>query len=257
MTVHRTAAKRDRNEQEIVAALRAAGYSVQHLSAKGVPDLLVGAGGVNILLEIKSDASAKLTAAEAEWHRAWQGQAAVVRDATTALQAVSDALMAAQASPAAANHILALEREVNDVRQMAIEDVADAQREADEARAEAISLAHECEKLRQELAQCIENSSAHPGAWTLSDLDDEIGLVIQEAQRALWAGQIVDRRRSGRSVQISLVPPDGGESRKFIFEAAQHGVLVYEVGNVRYCPVRLTADEIAQRLDRALLSVGT
>lgn len=256
MSVHRTAAKRDRNEQEIVAALRAAGYSVQQLSAKGVPDLLVGAGGVNVLLEIKSGASAKLTAAEAEWHRSWQGQVAVARDAATALQAVAAVLAMARAYQAAIDQVVALDREVNDVRRMAWEAIADAQREADEARAEAISLAHECEKLRQELAQCGENNSAHPGTWVLSDLDDEIGKVAQEVQRALWAGQVVDRRCNGKSVLVSLVPPDGGESRKFMFEAAQHGVLVYEVGSVRYCPVRLTADEIAQRLDRALLSIG-
>lgn len=251
MTVHRMAAKRDRNEQEIVAALRAAGYSVQQLSARGVPDLLVGAGGVNILLEVKDGPSAKLTAAEAEWHEAWQGQVAVVRDAATALQVVADALAAAQMPPALAAHMAALEREANDIRQMAAEDVADAMREADEARAEAISLAHECEALRRELA--LQTASAQPGTWTLGKLEDEIARVAQEVQRALWLGHIVDRRCDGNIVQVTTLPPDGAAGAATAFQIVQHGVLVYAVGAVRYCPVRLSASEVAQRLDRALL----
>lgn len=90
----RRAAKVDDNQAEIVAALRKAGYSVCVLSAvgKGVPDIMVGSYGVNVLLEIKDGskpASArKLTADEAKWHKAWKGQVAVVSSVYEALEAV-------------------------------------------------------------------------------------------------------------------------------------------------------------------------
>lgn len=53
MSLHRRAARRDRNEVEIVAALTAAGASVTYLSSPGVPDLLVGYQGRTLLLEVK------------------------------------------------------------------------------------------------------------------------------------------------------------------------------------------------------------
>ena len=49
------AAKVDKNQTEIVEAFRKLGFSVQHLHTVGggVPDLLVGRGGINLLVEVK------------------------------------------------------------------------------------------------------------------------------------------------------------------------------------------------------------
>ena len=90
----RLAARTDANQREIVNALRSAGYSVCILSAvgKGVPDLLVGALGVNILFEVKDGAkprsARKLTVDEAKWHEAWKGTVFVVESITDALSRV-------------------------------------------------------------------------------------------------------------------------------------------------------------------------
>lgn len=90
----RRAARVDDNQKDIVAALRRAGFSVCVLSAvgKGVPDILVGAQGRNILLEIKDGAKAKsarkLTMDEQTWHTAWRGQVAIVSSIYEALQTI-------------------------------------------------------------------------------------------------------------------------------------------------------------------------
>ena len=78
MSLRRYAAKRDSNEREIIDALVAAGASVQQLSLKGAPDLLVGFRGETYLMEVKT-AKGKLTPDEQDWLNAWQGQATVVR----------------------------------------------------------------------------------------------------------------------------------------------------------------------------------
>lgn len=84
MSLHRRAAKRDANERAIIDALIGAGATVQQLSAKGVPDLLVGYCGVNFLLEIKM-LKGKLTKDESEWHERWEGQVFVVDSVEKAL----------------------------------------------------------------------------------------------------------------------------------------------------------------------------
>lgn len=77
----RRAAKVDRNQSEIVGALRAVGASVQPLHAvgQGCPDLLVGWRGQNLLIEVKdhlaSKSDQKLNPRQMEWHGAWRGQA--------------------------------------------------------------------------------------------------------------------------------------------------------------------------------------
>jgi hypothetical protein len=63
------------------------GCSVTALDKTGVPDLMVGRGGVTYLLECKSPVG-KLTPDQVEWHRDWQGQVAIVRSVQEALQAV-------------------------------------------------------------------------------------------------------------------------------------------------------------------------
>ena len=90
----RRRAQIDENQPEIVAALRAAGASVQILSAvgRGCPDLLVGFAGRNLLLEVKyplgTPSHQKLTPAQVEWHGAWRGQVVVVTSAAMALRAL-------------------------------------------------------------------------------------------------------------------------------------------------------------------------
>lgn len=90
----RRAAKVDRNQSEIVDALRAIGATVQplHSVGGGCPDLLVGFRKRNILLEVKDGlakpSDRKLTSAQVDWHRIWEGRACVVLDVDSAIQAV-------------------------------------------------------------------------------------------------------------------------------------------------------------------------
>lgn len=91
--------KRDQNQAEIIAALFAAGCSVQDLHAVGggCPDLLIGriVGGEKrcFLLEVKMAKNAKgepkqLTPDQVNWHWSWRGQVAIVVTPEEALRAV-------------------------------------------------------------------------------------------------------------------------------------------------------------------------
>ena len=88
----RLAARKDDNQDEIVDALRAIGATVQtlHQLGCGVPDLLVGWRGANLLLEVKDGSKPpsrrRLTKDEADWHEAWRGQVATVNSADEALE---------------------------------------------------------------------------------------------------------------------------------------------------------------------------
>jgi hypothetical protein len=73
----RHAAKRDANEGDIVAYLRAVGCKVDRISGTGTPDLLIGYRGINLLMEVKMPGK-KLRPAQEEWHKEWTGQKAVV-----------------------------------------------------------------------------------------------------------------------------------------------------------------------------------
>lgn len=90
----RRASKIDANQGEIVAALRAAGCSVQTLAfaGKGVPDLLVGTDGGNLLLEVKDGSlrpsARRLTPDQVEWHANWLGKVTVVTTIAEALAAI-------------------------------------------------------------------------------------------------------------------------------------------------------------------------
>lgn len=90
----RRAAKVDRNQPEIVAALRAVGASVQPLHAvgQGCPDLAVGFRGAVYFLEVKDGQLApsdrKLTPAQQAWHRDWRGHVAVVLSSEDAMKAI-------------------------------------------------------------------------------------------------------------------------------------------------------------------------
>jgi Holliday junction resolvase len=88
----RRAARTDSNQEAIVAALRAAGASVQSLAAvgKGVPDLLVGIGGSNYLLECKRQREDRkkapdLTEDQVTWMKNWRGTVHVVLTEQAAL----------------------------------------------------------------------------------------------------------------------------------------------------------------------------
>jgi len=79
-------ARVDSNQPEIVAALRKAGCSVQHLHmvGAGCPDLLVGYEGVNYLMEVKTP-NGVCTQSECDWIDEWNGDSRIVRSAKQAL----------------------------------------------------------------------------------------------------------------------------------------------------------------------------
>jgi Holliday junction resolvase len=87
--------KPDSNQQEIVDALREAGYSVAPLTSAGdgVPDLLIGIDGCNILIEVKDGnkppSAQKLNPKQVEWHNEWQGQCAVANSVESALEIIT------------------------------------------------------------------------------------------------------------------------------------------------------------------------
>ena len=99
MTLHRYAKARDANEPEIVKALEAAGAAVVRLepSTAGLPDLLVGYRGRNLLMECKKplgprggDSHSPLSEDQVAFFQAWPGRAYVVRSAEQALRALED-----------------------------------------------------------------------------------------------------------------------------------------------------------------------
>lgn len=98
----RRAARIDDNQPAIVAALRRAGASVQHLHkvGEGCPDILVGHAGRNLALELKDGrkppSDRRLTPAEQEWHAAWRGQVATVYSIDDALRVVFGIVEVAQ-----------------------------------------------------------------------------------------------------------------------------------------------------------------
>ena len=90
----RYAAKVDRNQSEIVEALRQIGCSVQplHTVGAGCPDLAVGWQGRTFLIEVKDGlappSERQLTPAQVEFHAAWRGHVAVVTSVKEALEAI-------------------------------------------------------------------------------------------------------------------------------------------------------------------------
>ena len=83
------ARKVDRNQAEIVSALRQVGASVLVLSrvGQGCPDLAVGIRGETYFMEIKTVRGA-LTPAEHEFMERWRGHYAIVRTPEEALKAI-------------------------------------------------------------------------------------------------------------------------------------------------------------------------
>jgi len=85
----RKAARVDTSQAEIVAVLRRAGCNVLSLATlgRGVPDLLVGAHGKLILLEVKAERG-RLNPEQIRFKEAWRHCVHVVRTPAEALLAV-------------------------------------------------------------------------------------------------------------------------------------------------------------------------
>jgi len=87
-------ARIDANQPEIVAALRKAGCTVQHLHAvgKGCPDLLCALQGITFLIEVKDGAKPPskqaLTPDQATWHAGWGAPVHIVNSVAGALEVV-------------------------------------------------------------------------------------------------------------------------------------------------------------------------
>ena len=98
----RYARRRDANEAEVIAALQAAGASVQQLDGDGLPDLLVSFRNELHLVEVKrvgddrkrvhagaSGDLAGLTPSQVRWFARWKGRPpAIVQSALEALRAI-------------------------------------------------------------------------------------------------------------------------------------------------------------------------
>lgn len=84
----------DGNQPEVVKYLQNLGMSVCILSpmGKGIPDLLVGWRGLNVLLELKDGSkppsAQELTGDERDWHAKWSGQLATVNSPEAAARVV-------------------------------------------------------------------------------------------------------------------------------------------------------------------------
>lgn len=83
------AARTDKNQAEIVSALRAVGCGVVDTSriGKGFPDIIVCRPGGVWLMEIKSE-KGKLNPRQEKWHAEWRGQVSVVHSVAEALKVV-------------------------------------------------------------------------------------------------------------------------------------------------------------------------
>jgi hypothetical protein len=78
----RVDAKRDGNEGEIIAALKAEGCAVHQINGKGVCDLLVCTPEKRtILIEVKMPGET-LTPAQKEFHKVWPGEKHIVYTAS-------------------------------------------------------------------------------------------------------------------------------------------------------------------------------
>ena len=77
----------DKNQKEIVEALKSVGCSVLTLAdkGKGVPDLLVGHRGQNYLVEVKSE-KGKLTEDQEKFFNLWHGAVMIFRSAEEAIE---------------------------------------------------------------------------------------------------------------------------------------------------------------------------
>jgi hypothetical protein len=95
MSLHRRAARRDKNESAVVAALRKSGCLVEPLSGEGVPDLLVWSPALSriVLIEVKDGAKSpsqrRLTEQQQKFHAEWQAAGAHVVKADSVTEALT------------------------------------------------------------------------------------------------------------------------------------------------------------------------
>lgn len=77
----RTKARVDNNHKEIADTARQMGWSVISLAqlGKGVPDLLLGSPGINLLVEIKTR-DGKLTEDQKDFFKMWKGPKRIIYD---------------------------------------------------------------------------------------------------------------------------------------------------------------------------------
>jgi Holliday junction resolvase len=68
---------RDKNEPEVIQALEAQGFTVDRISGKGLPDLLISKAGRMWLCEVKMP-KGKLKPSQVEWAEKWRGPAPLV-----------------------------------------------------------------------------------------------------------------------------------------------------------------------------------
>ena len=80
----RRKARKDLNQDSIVASLRGVGATVYVTNNPALPDLVVGYRGRNFLLEVKGD-KGRLTPDQVEFFDTWRGQAEVVHNEKEAL----------------------------------------------------------------------------------------------------------------------------------------------------------------------------
>jgi hypothetical protein len=87
--VARRAARVDANQAAIVACLRKAGATVQHLHrvADDCPDLLVGYRAQNFVIEVKMPKE-QLRPGQRAWMESWRGQACVAHSCEEALYSI-------------------------------------------------------------------------------------------------------------------------------------------------------------------------
>ncbi len=90
--------KTDRNQAELMKQIRQCGWSVVslHTVGRGVPDLAVGAKGLNFFLEVKDPnqppSKRKLTPDEQEFFRTWQGMVHIVHCIDDVIKIVNETI---------------------------------------------------------------------------------------------------------------------------------------------------------------------
>lgn len=85
------AMRRDRNEPDIVLALKKCGATVERIysAQAGCPDLVAGIDGRNHLLEIKMPKTGRLSEGQKQWRDAWRGgKPFIIRDAADVISFV-------------------------------------------------------------------------------------------------------------------------------------------------------------------------
>lgn len=98
MGLPKYAARRDKNENEVARAFEKLGFSVERLSQKGVPDLIVAFGGMNVLVEVKTK-TGKLTDDQIAFRAKWRGAWFIIRTVEDATRLAKKIREIAQGCP--------------------------------------------------------------------------------------------------------------------------------------------------------------